>query len=740
MNSSGTVIDHVSSDAGTTSASASTTTTSTGAWIGVDLGTSNCSAAVWDSFRGHPKWMRLGQHNLAVKQREQNNKAGRIVPSVVLLLSKEAAVALDCIGDCQEMIHIIDLAGGRNSTSSINDIVALVGAAAIDRLEEWSRPDKNKNMNMSYSPAELAACVVTSVKRVFGMQLSNVDAAVQESLSLKLHQDDNNGNNGSIMIEIHPLGAAQPVFVSPVQLAAVLLQSIRLAGDDYLHKNITKKSLQIPSSKESSSTLTECRNCVVGVPAHYGRQQRALVESACRTAGFAGHVSTVTESTAAAMAYGLFVGGIADHNDNTDNDSNNEKKKTAKTILVFDMGGGTTDVTIAEMTAGEKGNSQGDEDKREFCVVVTEGEPTLGGDSMDAALLHETLGRLREKDPDTTDTHTTAATLLLSHHEHRSLLLDCKRAKELLCGDVDGGMAKPVESYDIHFQGRGISISQQHLETAIRPCLDQVRALVEKSLDRHAAAKGVERSKVQMEEVILIGGATRVPAVRQVLRDIFPPPMPPELCQSMNAMSAVSQGAAIKAAMESKLIPMHELRSAMMLDAVPHAIGALVGGNAFVEILPKDASLPANGYATFQLADVHQAGVTVIAVENVGDYLPFSKVGEFTFLLHKLTEKQHRQLDGPRSVDIGMTLKVNGEFVVSIFDENDPEHIRKKERHQRLSGSQPANKLLYKPDTEEMTIELVILIVACIALFVVYVAVKLLFQGGDQLVTLEENP
>jgi hypothetical protein len=180
-----------------------------------------------------------------------------------------------------------------------------------------------------------------------------------------------------------------------------------------------------------------------------------------------------------------------------------------------------------------------------------------------------------------------------------------------------------------------------------------------------------------------------------------------------------------------------------MLDAVPHAIGVSVvegNSNEFVEILRKDASLPAKGYATFQLANAHQAGVTVIAVENVGENLPFSKLGDFTFLLHKLTQKQRSELGDTRSVDIGMTLKENGEFVVSIFDENDPEHVRKKERHQQMEGSQSINKLLYKPEKEEMTLEVVSLIVACIVLFFLYVAVKMLFQEAEQLVPLEEHP
>ena len=155
----------------------------------------------------------------------------------------------------------------------------------------------------------------------------------------------------------------------------------------------------------------------------------------------------------------------------------------------------------------------------------------------------------------------------------------------------------------------------------------------------------------------------------------------------------------------------------------------------FIEILPRDASLPAASYATFQLADIHQPGVTVKAVEQIGDDNAYSTLGEFTFLLHRLTPDQIAALHGTRSVDIGMTLKTNGEFVVSIFDPHDPDHIRKRERYVRAkqggrnkNATINDNNILDYQTKEQISMEQIALIIACIALFALYVAAKLAFQ------------
>ena len=773
-----------------------------GVWIGIDLGTTNCSVSVWDGTRGHPKSLRL--KHLAVHDNNSNNnnsnKGGRIVPSVVMLLTKQAAT--DLLGDCCEgkgrapyqdlssILHNSSNDNNNNNNDNYNNIVAVVGAAAVNLQERLLLCESTTTTSTStsttasalcdYTPAQVAASLCQSVKRVFGVALENVDPLVQESLALTLRRcatkdaasNSNNNNHEqqqqqqqNLLVELVPLGTTHALQLSPVQLSAILLQALRQASNQYLRRYQRSKHLQIPvasnnnsnnnnsninnsnSKTEHAAAALDCLSCVVGVPAHYGRLQREAVRVSCQFAGFTGHVSVLTESTAAAMAYGLLVDTSSTSTSTTSTTPQHTKTNRQKTILVLDMGGGTTDVTIAELTDRAQQTTR----NRDF-VVVTASDATLGGDTMDAALATRCKTQLlalqrndstknnsknnNKNNYNNSDANANVEPLRWDQqHQQRALLKECKRAKERLCGDVDGGMVQAVDSYGIGFQGYRVAVTQDDLEEAIRPCLDRMRAVIDRALDRYAESKDMERSKVQMQEVVLIGGATRVPAVRQVLRETFPPPVPPDLCVAVNAMLAVSQGAAIKAAMESTLIPMHELRSAMMLDAVPHAIGALVGEDQFVEILSKDASLPAKGFATFQLANIHQAGVTVIAVENIGEadkQATFSKLGEFTFLLHKLTPSQQTEQKDTRAVDIGMVLNEDGEFTVSVFDHHDPEHIRKKERYQQLQsngGNQSTtSKLCYKPEQEEVSTEIVALTVACVILFLLYVAAKIMFQ------------
>jgi actin-like ATPase involved in cell morphogenesis len=113
------------------------------------------------------------------------------------------------------------------------------------------------------------------------------------------------------------LNSNKNIAVKPAQVVATLLKSIRLATQQYLDKEDHKKGLRIPGGSGG-----KVRNCVVGLPAHFGRAQRKLLEEACRLAGWEGHVSTVTESTAATVTYGLFV-----------------LVPRGNAILVFDMAG-----------------------------------------------------------------------------------------------------------------------------------------------------------------------------------------------------------------------------------------------------------------------------------------------------------------------------------------------------------------------------------------------------------------
>jgi molecular chaperone DnaK (HSP70) len=881
-------------------------------YLGIDFGTSNSAAAIWDSTRGHPKWMRLGRHELASSRSSEttsSNKDGRVVPSAVLFVARAAIFDSDIAqhDDRQHKNkhsyvftkHYEDVSSILGKRDDDDDVVVYVGAAAM-KIAEQATASQNESSSSSsslsfpYTSEQVSRALVTSVKRILGMKQKTTsdknnnndddddkewieslpfELVMKDKHPAKMENDDTDDDGSSCAsIRVYPLGMSnkKSIIVTPEQVVAIILRSIRLAAQDYLQANVVKKKLQVPGMmirSSSSSCMTsasssspavawQCTNCVLGVPAHFGQAQRQTLLRAARLAGFDDDsngikqrqqhgvkvVSVLTESTAAAMAYGLFVSasGAKRKSSNNNDHANQNGTPTATTnnatsILVFDMGGGTTDVTIAEMPsslAAVDGTNNVDDDNDEsllprFEVKVTHGDAHLGGDDMDEALLRTVLCKLKAKQGDKSN-ESASSSFSLSAAEHRSLLRQCRSTKERLCGDVDHGLTKPEKSVAIAVTTTTASslatgaaakrivvpvdITQQDLSKALGPCLARAELVVQAALERYAATlpstrttlcvssstaendnlpEAKSRRPPFISEVVLVGGATRVLGVRDMLQRLFPPP--PDLCLSVNAMSAVAQGTAIKAAMDSKCIPLHELRSAMMLDTTPHAIGVLLDNSShghdnldkdetpsirrFVEIIPRDDPLPSSGVATFQLADARQAGISFTAVEQVVELvheikggegsekrprqqrLLYPKLGDFTFFLHRLTEKQIAQLkDGIRSVDVCMTLKENGALVVSIFDAHDPEHVARRQKLRQPQQQQPKkrrpkrdsnNKMVsdatdgvldYAPpttnnaDDEDMdnkhgfAKDQWILIGYCIVLMVLYIAAKLVFQ------------
>jgi molecular chaperone DnaK (HSP70) len=187
-----------------------------------------------------------------------------------------------------------------------------------------------------------------------------------------------------------------------------------------------------------------------------------------------------------------------------------------------------------------------------------------------------------------------------------------------------------------------------------------------------------------------------------------------------------------------------------MLDCTPHAIGAELANGHFVEIIPRNTPLPARGSATFVLADKYQAGVTIRAVEHVGQkddddddddkYEPMAEE-DFSFLLRRLLPQDYQNMS-ERSIQVGMKLDTQGQFMVSIFDEKDPEQVRKKERFEKASTEAVVGELGYITDLvwaeSGTTMEQFLLMGILAGLLVLYVAVKMAFsepgEGGEPII------
>lgn len=684
-----------------------------GIWIGIDLGTSNSACSVWDSSRGGAKWVRL-----SVVTEPMGTKAGRIMPSVVRFNN-----------DKEE---------------------PLVGYPALLTSLEISN-DKNKSS------------LLRSVKRLLGKKFQDLDPAWIETLDFDVQtpSEYDDDSEGSLLLVARTNSASNSIAVTPEQVLAIELEAIRKACQAYLDRYRLSKNLRVPGggdevggtadgmnqnkSLEDGNNNPVIKNVVVGVPAHYSQRHIGLVKEACREAGFQGHVGTCLESTAAAIAYGLTLQERSKASSNAS--TRNENRKTPNggpTIMVVDMGGGTTDITIASSRTNlqSPGNTIDSDDDRSssYRVLVTQGDDRLGGDDIDQAIMDYCLSQISQQQPqeDQNDRETRTT-------KNHALKLACRKAKESLCHleepspsetilvdcfRDDGGSDSTKES-----SGQEIEITQEILNTTIlEPWLRRARDVILKA--KNDLNNGATTRGLPIDEVILVGGTTRVPAIRRMIQGIFPDI---ELSLSLNPMSSVAQGLAVQAAIISKQIPIHELKSAMMLDCVPHAIGVQLSSvdgtqqnGGFVEIIPRNTLLPATGSATFVLANKHQAGVTVRAVEEVGPstYEPMSKE-DFSFVLRKLSESQSESMS-ERSIQVGMKLDTDGRFIVSIFDENDPEQVRKRDRFERIKNGEVVGELDYIKDmmqaeSNDITTEQVTLTIALISLFVLYVAIKIAF-------------
>ena len=718
----------------------SATPKSKGSWIGIDLGTTNCTTAIWDLNQSSPKVLRL-KHLAHVVE---NEKGGKIVPSIVTFYQSDGNQSGD------DVVF---------EKSACEGLSTLVGRQALQSIS-------NKNVPSD----DIIQATITSFKRVLGitarqaidLQKSEADywnslpfhpIILQDKLDHTSNRHDDHKHdvssdetidvlgkpNGETMKESKNLHDAVAIrikpltynplatkddnkfrigqvnesecLISPLQATTILLRSLLKAANTYLTKN---KKISPPNSSTEDNTIC---NCIIGVPAHYSHSQRTIIKSAAKKAGFGGYVGVMTESTAAAMAYGLFV---------SPNKACEEKEKR---ILVFDMGGGTTDVTVAIMDAD---GTSTDNDEVKFRVVATAGDNCLGGDNVDE-LLARCLWKKMIKPTDTC--HWQAS-------KHQEFIGKCRVVKERLCGNDKENKAGLNEAH-FTFNEMRIDVTKEEFETAIQPLVDRAERVVDDAL------KQIDSSmNTPIHEVVLIGGSSHISVIRDMLRRKFPPPIPSELCTSISAETAVAQGLAIQSALISGVVPLWELRNAMMLDTLPHSIGVWVDPRIagdengapyqkgdilygtkskghYVEILEKDLQLPARCSATFTLASKDQFGVTVVAVEHIADDT-FQCMGVFTFLLHKL---DHQQILAQitRQIEVGMVLETDGRFIVSVFDENDPEHRKKKRQflHQKGIEDEDIDDEIGCSGTESR------LLFLCAFVFAVYVATRIAFSDID---------
>ena len=312
---------------------------------------------------------------------------------------------------------------------------------------------------------------------------------------------------------------------SPEEISALILQKL---------KSDAERALGRPVSR-----------AVITVPAYFNDAQRNATKRAGELAGLTVE-RIVNEPTAAALAYGL------------------DKLKDRSKIAVFDLGGGTFDVSILELNNGV------------FEVLATNGNTRLGGDDIDRALL-DSISDTEHRTPE------SLARLLdaLIAAKHR---LSTEETVSLDLPFFDG-------SKNLHFD-----LGREELEKIARPIIEQTRAHCLRSL------ADARLAPADLDEVILVGGATRMPLVRKIVGEIFG--REPNLSQ--NPDETVAIGATIQAGILSGAV-----RDVVLLDVTPLSLGIETFGGLMNVIIPRNSTIPIKAGEMFTTAVNHQRSMSI---------------------------------------------------------------------------------------------------------------------------------
>ncbi|ETV86500.1 hypothetical protein H257_01680 [Aphanomyces astaci] len=330
-------------------------------------------------------------------------------------------------------------------------------------------------------------------------------------------------------------------------------------------------------------------NCVLTVPAYFNESQRQSTLKAATMAGFQG-IRLLNEPTAAAMAYGLFIAG-------------------KKRVAIFDFGGGTLDVSILSIDSGT------------FAVDGVGGDTHLGGEDINHLLVDFMLDSISQEQnggkPLPLPLTRTAIIQLQQAAEHAKVTLSTQKDVSIYLKDVGGIKAHKMK------------LSRAKLESLCAPlltrCVDITRDVL--------ASIGLTPQDI--DEVVLVGGSTRIPALRTKLSDLFDGKV---LCTSVNADEVVASGAAIQAAILSG-VDKRVFQDVLMMDVIPLSIGIEMADGRMEVLIPKNSRIPISVTKSFDTYEDHQKGITVevfegdhpVARDNV--YLTYFN---FTLPRHKL--------------------------------------------------------------------------------------------------------